>query len=357
MTPDSCINRRPGRMKQQLLLLRYLATAACEYAWRSLKNLVKFFLGRKPYHDDRTMFFRQYVLHLAGLRPIRAVTCAYDSVNEGPCSEAHLVMNAINFARASGLAYLHTPFKALGHADRPMQEWVTTWEALFSLGAGEAACDAGRRDVVNYHHNWENFELCFGWRDRREELMRRFEALLPEFRRKYYLNKSPRMTDEVTVAVHIRRGDVPANNPEMFPRTETVLQTVSVVKSILDARKAPFSIRVYSQGDKSDFAELFPLGVEFFLDADPIWTMRELIEADILIMAKSFFSFYAGIISDGIKIFEPRGIPISRHLFLPSWRLTESSHSGDWLMCQADGSIDDAAFERQLSILMLTKRK
>jgi hypothetical protein len=46
-------------------------------------------------------------------------------------------------------------------------------------------------------------------------------------------------------------------------------------------------------------------GVEFFLDTDAVWTMEELIEADILIMAKGYFSYYAGLICDGIKIFEP----------------------------------------------------
>jgi hypothetical protein len=355
--PESSINFRPDGMQQQSLLFRYIVTGTRDYAWQAFKNFVKFFLGRKPYPDERLLFFRQFVLHKTGFRPIRAITCGYYSVGEGPCSHAHLVMNAINFSRASGLPYVHTPFKILGHADRPMDEWAAAWETLFNFGESEATCDIERRDVANYHHNWSNLELCFGWRGRKEELTQSFKALLPEFRRKYYLNKSPRATNEVTVAVHIRRGDVPASNPHMFTSTETILKTVRAVKSILESHKVPFSIRIYSQGDVADFAELIPLGVEFFLNADPIWTMEELIEADILIMAKSLYSFYAGLISDGIKIFEPRSLPYSNDHSLPSLKFTIVSQSEDWLPRQTDGSIDQAAFARQLHLLMQAKRE
>ncbi len=46
--------------------------------------------------------------------------------------------------------------------------------------------------------------------------------------------------------------------------------------------------------------------------------MQELIEADILIIAKGCFSYCAGLISDGIKIFEP--ITLLGDSLLPSWK-------------------------------------
>jgi hypothetical protein len=51
------------------------------------------------------------------------------------------MMNAISFARACGLTYVHTPFKVIAHADRPMEEWVAGWETLFNLGDGELVCN------------------------------------------------------------------------------------------------------------------------------------------------------------------------------------------------------------------------
>lgn len=344
-------------MNQQFHVFRFLVAASGRYALSSLRNCVKTLVGRKPQIDDRALFFRQYVRHLTGLRQIRYVTCIRRSGREGAGSQAHMIMNAINFAHSSGLTYLHTPFMMIHHPDRPMQDWVKAWETLFNLGAGEVACDLGRHEVVNYCYNWVDLELCFGWRGRREQLTHCFKAIIPEFRRKYYVNKSPRVTDDVTVAVHIRRGDVSSRNHGHFTSTAIILKTITTVKSILETQMVNYRIRIYSQGNIADFPELSPFGLDFFLDADVIWTMQELIEADILIMAKGFFSYYAGLISDGIKIFEPRDISLSGKKFLPSWAWMYLSPADDWLPCQADGSFDRAAFERQLSLLMQARAR
>jgi hypothetical protein len=166
--------------------------------------------------------------------------------------------------------------------------------------------------------------------------------MIPEFRCKYYLNKSPRTTDEVTVAVHIRRGDVTADNPYYFTSNARVLGIITALKSLLETHTLNYRIRVYSQGNRSDFAELSLPDVDFFLDVDAIWTMQQLIEADVLVMAKGYFSYYAALISDGIKIYEPYdwapGLP-----------------DDNWVPCLSDGSFDCAAFERQLSLLLQAK--
>lgn len=332
-------------MKRRLLILRFLVAAGGEYTWQSLKNCVKFCLGRRPWRSYRMLFFPQYLLHATGLRPLRAITYSHWMGMEGAGSQATCIVNAINFARASGLTYLHTPFTVIHHADRPMPEWVAAWESLFNLGLGEAACDGARRDVVNYSPEvYSDVELCLGWEDREAELARSFRALIPELRRKYYANKSPRVAEQVTVALHMRRGDVTAQNGYMFTSTKQALHTLSDVKSVLDSRRLPYRLCVYSQGSRADFAELASLGVEFFLDADPLWTMQELIEADVLILAKSTFSTCAAMISDGIKVFEPidwSGMAANLHWLLPS---------DDWLPCQPDGSMDTLALDRRLSV-------
>lgn len=345
-------------MKQRLRILRYVATGMARYAWQSLKNLAKFFIARPTHRDEWRSFFKLYLLHLTGLRRMRRITSLAYAGYEGAGFQAHMAVNAMNFARAAGLVYMHTPFAIIGHADRPMQEWVSAWETLFNLGAGEVACDSGARDIVNYRFSAADLELCFGWRERRDQLAESFKALIPEFRRKYYCNKVPRVTEAVTVAVHIRRGDVSsALNAGLFTSTEKILHTTSAVKSILDSHGILYNIGVYSEGNIADFEELCALEAEYFLNADAIWTMQELVEADILIMSKSSFSYYAGIISDGIKIFEPRTITGVDGEFFPSLEWMIRSPQDDWLPCQMDGAIDRVAFERQLSILAHAKRK
>jgi hypothetical protein len=261
-----------------------------------------------------------------------------------------MIMKAINFARSSGLSYLHTPFTQMNHAERPMREWVAAWETMFNLGEGEVACDVAKHEVVNFCHNVIGLELCFGWRNRRAELDRRFKAMLPEVRLKYYLNKSPRTTDEVTVAVHVRRGDVTAErNPHNYTSTDAILRTVAAVKSVLDTHSFRYKIGVYSNGTPAELAEFSHLGAELYINADALWTMQELIEADVLIMAKGCFSGYAAVISDGIRIFEPR---LNWGALTGKW--FDPSPADNWIPSR-DGSFDREAFERQMRLLIHAK--
>jgi hypothetical protein len=266
-------------------------------------------------------------------------------------------MWAINFARACGLTYVHTPFNRILHADRPMQEWLDAWEAHFNFGLGEEAADlmtlptgsttaeipllADNREIVNFFYNSGDLLRLFGLSD--DDLTRMFDATIPEFRRKYYSNKSPRGNEVLTVCVHVRRGDTLADgsrtdrliNRDMWTGTSVIAETVAKVRAVLDAHCIKYKICVFSQRDKdnTDLAELDASDTEFFLDADPIWSMREIIEADILIMAKSSFSYVSGLLSDGIKIYEPwLGYP----------------PLSSWVIRDPNGEFDCTAFERQL---------
>jgi hypothetical protein len=83
-----------------------------------------------------------------------------------------------------------------------------------------------------------------------------------------------------------------------------------------------------------------------------IWTLQELIEADVLIMAQGCFSYCAGFISDGIKIFDLREMSVND---LPGWRWPSVSPMDSWIPCKADGTFDPEAFERQLLIIIRAK--
>jgi len=344
-------------MKRRYLLLRYVMAEGCRYIWVSINNCVKRLRGSVPPLEERYVFFRQYILHLARIRPIQGITSSATAY-AGAGRHALLMMNAINFARSSGIPYLHTPFPKINHADRPMQEWTLAWEKLFNLGAGETPCGDRRDDVANFGLVHPRIRLCLGKDCPEERLALDFKAMIPEFRAKYYANKSPRKTNHVTVAVHVRRGDVSAEaSNHLFTRIEAVSETIREVKSSLDSLGLSYSISVYSQGERADLEDLHALGVEFFVDSDAIWTMQELIEADVLVMAKGGFSCYAGIISDGIKLFDPGAITFLVVGYLPSYDWRNLSPADDWVPCGADGSIDRRAFERQLTLLLQAKEQ
>jgi hypothetical protein len=61
--------------------------------------------------------------------------------------------------------------------------------------------------------------------------------------------------------------------------------------------------------------------------------MQKIIEADILSWAKSSFSYVAALISEGIKIYEPR---------------LDYPPLSSWVIRGPNGILDCAAFERQL---------
>jgi hypothetical protein len=228
-------------------------------------------------------------------------------------------MNAIGFARASGLDYVHTPFTVIAHADRPMGEWVRAWESLFNLGAGETLAEESDGEIVDF---WWHFGLSPVE-----------ETVACDFRRKYYLNKSPRRNELFTVGVHVRRGDVAGPDHFMWTDEISVAKTVSIVRSILEANRLKYHICVFSQGRADDLAALKP--AKFFLNVDAIWTIQELIEADVLIMSKGNFSYVAAVISDGIKLYDP-------------WLLPPMTN---WVSRQPSGDFDVDAFERQLHIV------
>jgi hypothetical protein len=74
----------------------------------------------------------------------------------------------------------------------------------------------------------------------------------------------------------------------------------------------------------------------------------------VLIVGKSCFSYYAGFISDGMKILQPCGYP-SDNVFIPPYQWMLFSELDDWLPCQEDGSVDRVALDRQLALLLQAK--
>jgi hypothetical protein len=326
----SGLRMTPLKRNLNRYLVLFLLAGTLSYARSYVKNCIKVLIGRKPYFTHRNIFFRQYLAHLVGIRPICKVTCP-GSIREGAGSQALLIMVTINFARLYGLIYVHTPFQIIKHADRPVSEWIEAWEAHFNLGLGERSAAGDDHEIINFSYN--HVELLPLLDIDGINLYRMFEMTIPEFRRKYYSNKSQRKNEILTICVHVRRGDVTPNGHPDWTSTSFIAETMSRVRMALDNHDVKYKICIISQREFTDVAELNVPDAELFIDVDPIWCMREAIEADILIMAKSCFSYVAALISDGIKIYEP-------------WHLPPLN---GWIIRDSNGGFDGAHFERQLT--------
>jgi hypothetical protein len=336
----------PTRVAQAKLALRFVILAGRTLRWRLKKNGPRVVKSVLEYLEEDVPLLWKCTLHQMGLQ--RARITSRGLRGEGAGSQALLTMEAMSFARLFGLPYVHTPFSIVAHADRSMEEWAATWEPLFNLGAGEPQCEPGAKDVICHSKNMSYLHLCYGWRQRMDELASELSALLPELRRRYYLNKPLRTSKQLSVAVHIRRGDALAHT-YLLTNHQKILTTVSTVQSSLEARGLSHRLCIFSQGQPADFAEFSALNAEFFLDTDATWTMQEMIEADILIMAKGSFSLYAGFMCDGIKLID--AVDPGR-TDLPRWRVPALSPGDKWVAVQDDGSFDATAFECQLDLLI-----
>ncbi len=342
----------------------YLVCTFLEAVAVTVINRLKRKLGRQQLLGPTDVFLKLFLLHALGRKVKFRITCSERT--DGAGAQAHTAISAINFARAFGHTYVHTPFVEIDHADRPMKEWVEAWENLFNLGHDEVQSDPENPREINYstfhprlYHAVCNVLLNIGARTVQSKKKHgikeiffhpffyysdsnpdSYNSLVPGLRRKYYCNKSPVKNHAITVAVHMRRGDVTREHPQRFTPLRTVCEATGMVKSILESHAVDHRISLYSQGKAADFVEFRQFGTEPFLDADPLWTMQQLIEADILIMSKSSFSYVAALIADGIKLYEP------------FWH-APLSH---WIRLDRKGKFSASVFENQLRQLIKTRQ-
>jgi hypothetical protein len=328
----------PGQVEvkvmRQSMLLKFhliwlLLMCGVRYIRTQFKNAMNIGSKQRLRRDPSDVFFQDYVKYLLGLQPGPKITSR--GWDDGVGCQARLIMCAINFARVCGLPYVHTPFSKIEHADRSMESWVNAWEQEFNLGAGEIlANDCQCIDFSRIFYR-------FGFLDSA------FNVTADEFRTKYYLNKEPRINPKLTIAIHVRRGDLLKGKPH-WTELRNVATTIRQIKAILTKNDIQYRMQVFSEGVPSEFRELEHLDIELFLNSDTLWTLRELIEADIFVMAKSSFSYVAALISDGIKIYEPW--PKSLTGTQVGYRPLKN-----WLVRLPEGNFDERYFMIQLKAM------
>jgi len=323
-------------LQLKLYLMRFLLISGIGFTRNFVANIVKRIIGMEIYFNPSEILFRDYIAYSLGVGSEPRITSRSLSGEgagiQGVGNQAHLRMNAINVARVLNIPYVHMPFSEIGHADRPMELWDRAWEAEFNLGVGEIPAKMPDHGALDLTHNYWSFAHCFGGY---KNLHRIFNITYKHFREKYYSDKVPRLNPLLIVGVHVRRGDVSRDVTEQWTELCNIATTVAKIRNVLDKRRSKYRILVFSNGIHSEFDDLKSLEVELFLNVDPIWTMRELIEADILVMAKSTFSYTAAIISDGIKLYEP--------CYLPPLK--------GWLVRQPKGDFDERLFTVQLEAM------
>ena len=249
------------------------------------------------------------------------ITCA--GRVDGIGAQVQAALSTMLTARELGLSYCHTPFKEVEHyIDR--ESAATHWETFFSLGSDEVSIEDIRIDDLDVVYiGTPTLDEILGFRDQPNTLF--VVQHCHDFADKYpdkYLNMQDRILEKymysskkryasyykpgkVNIAVHIRRGDVYKHRVNRFTGNEFYKDLLIDISLILDSLQLEASLYVYSQGFSEDFGVLNELDITFCLDECTYTTFYNLTSADILVMAKSSFSYAAALFSNSIKIYQP----------------------------------------------------
>ncbi|MEZ5829900.1 MAG: hypothetical protein R3D05_01820 [Dongiaceae bacterium] len=278
--------------------------------------------------------------------PPLAITCA--GRRDGAGAQALGVLSTMLVARKMRLRYLHTPFSMMGHAPGSREDWAKAWEAFLNLGFGEEPVPPGadlvhvkeflrdgigviRPDTVlaapAYH--WRKFQT--------PGALRRSGMSL---RAKYRASRSPRPVvhrappGALTVAVHIRRGDVSYTHPIrkfFYTFDPPILKTIEGVRAVAARLGRETQVNVFSEGPPEMFSAYAAAGCRLHLGGDAFEAFHNLVSADILVQAKSSFSYIAGLISTGAVVHEPYSGQTGKLFYrsAPGWIVREESGAFD----------------------------
>ena len=286
------------------------------------------------------------VVRAGRVSPTLAITCR--GKRDGGGAQANACISAMAFARATGIRYLHTPFQFVEHAEGDQAAWTAKWEEFFGLGEGERviALTQGAVDVKKFLDQsrlWKRDGILVeaqhfqGICNAHPEM---YAAIIPSLREKYRAHdksgiKLDEGSEDVTVAVHIRRGDVSVSDTATVGRytsDERIAHTVREVLAAIVAKGKTARVNVYSEGRAEDFKLFADMGCHLLIGRDVFETVHNLAMSDVLVTAKSAFSFVAGLISTGVKLYEPY----------------QSIAPDDWLKLDADGGFDREALSARL---------
>lgn len=225
--------------------------------------------------------------------------------SDGIGAQATAIASVQLFCQESGIKYYHRPFANVMFPDgKP--DWPGRWERFFNLGMGEDLLPdsvkimtplewltKGKPEdvVIAVNH-------CYSY-IQQGHTADKLEIIRPALRRKYYAGSpKPFVNEKKYVAIHVRRGDVKADNryAVRFTSNEDVIFRVS---RLLGGNIGKDEIHIFSQGSREDFEAFQSLGnVRLFLDTDPFETFHRMVHADLLIAGKSTFSYLAGLLSE-----------------------------------------------------------
>ena len=327
------------RLRVRVLLAKYLLADSIAVLRARIFNPLRLVLGRKPQVVDAGCL-RVLAGHFFGTNKIEYLARGA-TPTDGAGFHIFLTMAAMSFSDLIGAKYVHVPFSEIKHADRPMDSYAQGWNEAFhpetEPGDPEVNPDAAVAFIELYNH--ETFITIFN-----RLLYDELAARRAGFRRAFQASAERQDwgPQTIRIAVHFRQGDVgPDRNDFMWIDPATVSTSIEQVRLILESLGLKPKLVLVSNGRSP---HLEALGCDFDLElvgADTLQSFAALASADVIIMAKSYFSYCAAYFSNAVCIFRPWDS-------IPAPEVPAPKPLSEWICSAPDGSFDRAAFLHEL---------
>jgi hypothetical protein len=253
-----------------------------------------------------------------------ALTCCGKA--DGGGAQIQAWMSVIAFCKAMDLHYVHTPIQCVERAAG--KEDAARWEALFRLGMGETSIDDISDPPLPLHaflaapQRWQQPMVIqtphlHPFTDAQPDI---YAKISDELRLKYAGKPIVRTPSCLSIALHIRRGDVTLqSHPLRYTPNSKIRATIDSVIRTIERAGYAYHLSIYSEGVEQDFCGILDCPFELHLNGDPLDALQSMISSDILVMSKSSFSYVAALINQGSVIYEPFW-----HRPMSHWHLMES---------------------------------
>jgi hypothetical protein len=230
---------------------------------------------------------------------------------------------ALAVARGLGLAYEHRIFETVEHTVGDANSFRERWNRLVDFES--AVPLSPQKRTYSMGSRVHTLRALLSVRRRFSVTSSRFRYLInenpewlhsirPQLRKIYVrqANHAPAKSDSA-VTFHIRRGDVTmTHNPGMYTSADQLLADISRIRSVPAYRELWAEI-VIEENDPELEMKL-PRKCRLIVIAEPFDAFDRLVEAKILVIDKSSFSYVAGLLSQNTVIYRDYWYPP-----MPDW--------------------------------------
>jgi len=204
---------------------------------------------------------------------------------DGFGAQYHALMSGIAYAASKGLTYVHSPLTQVAHGGNPSQ-----LNAFIGIKTSPMAAEVDTLTI-------EPFSDEVHFSERPSEY---YTPQIIKRIRDFYLSTEKPMIEHNDIAVHVRRGDVLANDGERYTTNEQYMTILAMLRKEYPTHK----ITLHSEGSLADFSDLLGENITCKLNEDIRQTFHSFVTAKVLVTAKSSLSYSAALLNQGTVYYQ-----------------------------------------------------